>query len=84
MSMSKRLQVVMDEAELDTCRDAARRAGVSLSEWARAALRRALAASRGPSSEQRLKALEHALGRNHPTADIADVLAQIDEGRGLR
>ncbi|MDZ4693701.1 MAG: hypothetical protein SGI86_01020 [Deltaproteobacteria bacterium] len=37
--MSKRLQVVMDEAELRGYERAARAAGVPLSEWVRRALR---------------------------------------------
>lgn len=84
MSMSKRLQIVLDEQELSLFRRRARKQGLSLSEWARAALRRAAATDRGASPEHRLRAIERALQCNHPTANIDDMLAEIERGRGLR
>ena len=49
--MSARLQVVLSEEEMIALRQAARRAGLTVSEWARRALRRARDEQAGPSPE---------------------------------
>ena len=82
--MSIRLQVVMDEAEVASLRRVARRAGLTLSEWARRALRAARDTQAGPSPASRLEALERALRCDHPTGDIDEMLADIERGRDLR
>jgi hypothetical protein len=82
--MSTRLQVIVDDRELAGFRRQARNAGVSLSEWARAALRAAARADRRPSVAERLQAVERALACHHPTAAVKDMLAEIERGRGLR
>lgn len=82
--MSTRLQIVMSDAEAASLRDAARRGGLTLSEWARRALRAAHDAQAGPSSSSRLDALDRALACNHPTGDISEMLADIERGRDLR
>ena len=56
-------------------------AGLSASEWAMQVSRRAR--SVGPV-ERRLRALDRALECNHPTADIDEMLADIERGRDLR
>lgn len=84
MSMSTRLQVVMSEAEVASLRQVARRAGLTLSEWARRTLRAARDAQAVPTPASRLAALERALGCNHPTGDIDEMLADIERGRDLR
>ncbi len=80
MSMSKRLQVVMSEEEFEQFRMCADRQGLTLSEWARQALRSA----RGPTPASKLQALNRALGCGHPTGDMEDILAEIEAGRDLR
>lgn len=82
--VSKRLQVVLSEKELDALRVAAKRQGLTLSEWARGVLRRARERQLGPSPETKLEALDRALQCGHPTADIEQMLDDIDEGRDLR
>ncbi len=82
--MSTRLQVVMSEAEAASLRQVARRAGLTVSEWARRALRAARDAEAGPSRTTRLDALDRALACNHPTSDIQEMLADIERGRDLR
>ena len=49
--MSARLQVILSEEEMTSLRQAARRTGLTVSEWARQALRRARAEQAGVSSE---------------------------------
>ena len=82
--MSTRLQVVVSEEEMTSLRQAARRTGLTVSEWARQALRRARDEQAGPTAEIRLRALERALACNHPTGDIDEMLADIERGRDLR
>ena len=88
--MSTRLRVTLSEEEMISLRRAARRTGLSLSEWARRALRRARDEQAGSSpvrtlgAESRLGALERALACNHPTGDIDEILADIERGRDLR
>ena len=84
ISMSTRLQIVMSEAEAASLRQVARRAGLTVSEWARRTLRAARDAERGPSRATRLDALDRALACNHPTGDIDEMLADIERGRDLR
>ena len=84
ISMSTRLQVVVSDAEAASLRRVARLAGLTTSEWARRALRAARDAQAGPSPHSRLDALDRALGCNHPTGDIGEMLADIERGRDLR
>jgi len=76
--MSHRLQVLIPE-ELDARLDkAAQRGLVSKGEWVRNALRQALEQSGqnpGPDAVARLASLEA------PTADIDQMLAEIEAGR---
>ena len=74
----------MSEAEVASLRRVARRAGLTVSEWARRALRAARNAQVVPSPASKLQALERALGCNHPTGDIVEMLADIERGRDLR
>ena len=82
--MSTRLQVIVSEEEMISLRQAARRTGLTVSEWARQALRRARDVQAGPNAESRLRALDRALACNHPTGDIDEMLADIERGRDLR
>jgi hypothetical protein len=82
--MSKRLQIVMSDKEIEALRKSAQREGLTLSEWARKALEKARQSQRGPTTEQKLKALDRALECQHPTADMDEILASIERGRGLR
>jgi hypothetical protein len=72
----ERLQVLISPALDARIRKAAQRARISKGEWVRRAIERAL---RGPSAA--VDPLER-LGRlGAPTADIDDMLAEIDAGR---
>ena len=74
----------MSDAEAAALRQVARLAGLTLSEWARRALRAARDTQAGPSPHNRLDALDRALSCNHPTSDIGEMLADIERGRDLR
>ena len=78
--MSKRLQVLLEEAELAEIRRAARRQRMTTAEWVRQALR--AARRREPSGDARKKLAVVRAGARHafPTADIDQMLAEIERG----
>lgn len=78
--MSKRLQVVMSDTEYRELEASARADEVTVSDWVRSAIR--LARSRRPpaSAESKLKAVAVAFGHGFPTADIDQMLDEIEAG----
>ena len=78
--MSKRLQVLLEETELDELREAARRDGMTVSDWVRAALRDARRRRPRKSVESKLRAIEEAVKHEFPAADIEQMLAEIEQG----
>ncbi len=79
--MSKRLQVIFDDAELADVREAARRQGLPVSEWVRRSLRDARRNDPGGSLETKLRAVRAAMGHDFPTADIDQMLAEVSQAR---
>lgn len=74
--MSTRLQVLVSPGLDARLRKAAQRRGVSKGEWVRQALERELAAGdRGVDPLERLGSL------GAPTADVEQMLAEIEAGR---
>jgi hypothetical protein len=84
LGMSKRLQIVVDQAEAEGFERSARKEGLTLSEWARRAMREEQRRRRAPTAESKLRALDRALQHNYPTGDIGQMLAEIEAGRDLR
>ena len=88
--MSTRLQVIVSDEEMISLRQAARRRGLTVGEWARQVLRRVRTNRPVPARRRllmrrsRLRALERALACNHLTGDIGEMLADIERGRDLR
>jgi hypothetical protein len=80
--MSKRLQVLLEESEMQELRETARRHGVPVSEWVRRALREARRREPQGDVETKLRALRTATQHNFPTADIDVMLAEIERGYG--
>lgn len=78
--MSKRLQVVLSEAEMRRFRRAARRAGLTLSEWVRRALRGAERETSAGDADEKLRAIRAAVCHGFPTADIDEMLEEIERG----
>ena len=78
--MSKRLQVLLDEAELRDLREAARREGVPVSVWVRRALREARRREPRGDIESKLRAVREAARHEGPTADIDQMLAETERG----
>jgi hypothetical protein len=78
--MSKRLQVLLDEAELRDIQQAAHRQGVPVSEWVRRALREARRGEPRGDLDTKLRAVRVAARHQFPTADIDEMLAEIERG----
>ncbi len=78
--MSKRLQVLLDDAELREIRRIARAQRVSVAEWVRQALR--AASRREPLGEagRRIQSIRAASHHAFPTGDINELLADIERG----
>jgi hypothetical protein len=78
--MSKRLQVVVDDSELVRFQRAAESAGMTTSEWARQTLRRAERRIASGDPETKLAAIRRAAAHRFPTADIEQMLHEIEGG----
>ena len=78
--MSIRLQVVMDEEEVGRYRRLATRNGVTLSEWVRQKLRLAERNETSGSVDRKLAAIRAAARHDFPTADIDQMLREIEAG----
>jgi hypothetical protein len=75
--MSRRLQVLVPEGLDARIRKAAQRTQLSKGEWVRQAIERALAEER-PAADP----LQKLASLGAPTADIEQMLAEIEAGRG--
>jgi len=76
--MSTRLQVLFPDDELDEIRRMARSQRMTLSEWVRQALREAQRRPSERSVEEKLAAIDRAAAHGFPTADIDQMLAEIE------
>jgi len=72
----------MSETELDAVRAAAREKGQTVSEWVRETLRDARSKVAGGDAERKLAAIRAADRHGYPTADIDQMLAEIERGYG--
>jgi hypothetical protein len=78
--MSKRLQVLLDEAELMEIRKLARRQRLSTAAWVRQALRAARRAEPRTDIKKKLATVRAAASHAFPTADIDQMLIEIERG----
>jgi hypothetical protein len=78
--MSKRLQVVVQDAELERYSRTAESAGMTLSEWARQALRAAEREFSGGDVEGKLAVLRRARNYDFPAPDIDTMLRESEAG----
>jgi hypothetical protein len=81
--MSKRLQVVVADAEIERYAQTAEAAGLSMSEWARQALRAAVREASSGDVEARLALIRRAVGNRTGgrEVDIETMLAETEAGR---
>ena len=80
--MSIRLQVVMDQDELESIRAAARERGMTVSEFVRETLREARRKVASGDTERKLAAIRAADRHAYPTADVDQMLGEIERGYG--
>ncbi|MFT4163732.1 MAG: hypothetical protein QM650_00640 [Microlunatus sp.] len=78
--MSKRLQVVMDDAEYADTEAAARREGETVSQWVRRTLRHARQSQPKVAQARKLAALRATRGLEFPTGDIDQILEETERG----
>jgi predicted ATPase len=78
--MSKRLQVLFEESELDEVRRAAERHHMTVAEWVRQALRAARRQEPEREAQEKLDAIRRAAEHDFPTGDIDQLLAEIERG----
>lgn len=78
--MSKRLQVILDEAEYAQVEQAARRRRMTVSEWVRQSLRKARRAEPEGSASRKIEVIRAAVQHDFPTADIDRMLVEIQQG----
>jgi hypothetical protein len=72
----------MDQDELDAIRAAARERGVTVSEFVRETLREARRKVASGDTERKLAAIRAADRHAYPTADIDQMLGEIERGYG--
>ncbi len=83
--MSKRLQVILDDAEMLEIQRAARQQKTTVAEWVRQALRMARQQRSGVDAGKKLEVIRAAVHHSFPAADIDAMLGEIERGyRGDR
>jgi len=78
--MSKRMQVLFEEDELEEMRRCATQSRLTLSEWVRQILRDAVRRTPSADRENKLVAVRAAAEHEFPTADIERMLKEIEKG----
>lgn len=78
--MSKRLQVILDDAELREIQRAARARRMTVAEWVRQALRAARRREPLTDPSKKLEAVRAAARYAFPSGDIAQMLGEIERG----
>ena len=72
----------MDQDEVDAIRAAARERGMTVSEWVRETLREARRKVSDGDADRKLVAIRAADRHAYPTADIDQMVAEIERGYG--
>ena len=76
--MSKRLQIRLTDLEMANLLRLAKRENLRVGEWVRRALREASASRMGVDPEMKLKSVKRAAQYSFPTADVAQMLSEIE------
>jgi len=78
--MSKRLQVLLEDAEMRELRRAARRSKLTVAEWVRRALRNARRGAPARDAEHKLAVVKAAAKGSFPSGEVGQMLAEIERG----
>jgi hypothetical protein len=81
--MSKRLQVLLKDPEYREIRQAARARNMSVAEWVRQALSLVRRSEPSGNASKKIEAIRAAARFGYPTADIDQMLAEIERGYGM-
>jgi hypothetical protein len=81
--MSKRLQVLLEESDLEEIRRLAERRKLTVAEWVREALRAARRERPARDASRKLVAIREAAKLAFPTSDVRTMLAEIERGYGV-
>jgi hypothetical protein len=79
--MRKRLHVLLPEQEMADIQRLAQRGRLTVGEWVRRTLREAREQKSLRDPEVKLRAIRRAAAFSFPTADIDDMLSEIEQGR---
>jgi hypothetical protein len=79
--MSRRLQVLMDDEELARIQGTAELEGMTVADWVRRALKRALQDQPERARDRKIEAVRAAAGHCFAAPDIDQMLAEIERGR---
>lgn len=78
--MSKRLQVLLPDQEMSEIQRLAKRDRLTVGEWVRRTLREARVRKPVNDPEAKLKAIRRGVRHSFPTADIEQMLSEIERG----
>ena len=78
--MTTRLQVLMDDGELQAIQRLAHERKMTTAEWVRQELREAAAEQARPAASAKLRAIDEACAHEFPAPGIAQLLAEIERG----
>jgi predicted component of type VI protein secretion system len=78
--MTKRLQVLLDEAEWRQIQRSARAERTTVAEWVRRALRQARRSASSKDADHKLAAIRAAARHAFPAPDIDEMNAEIERG----
>jgi predicted RNase H-like nuclease len=78
--MSKRLQVILEDREMREIRRIAKEQQMTVAEWVRRALRAARSQAPLRDTRTKLEAIRAATVHAFPTADIGQMLGEIEKG----
>jgi hypothetical protein len=78
--MSKRLQVLVPDPEMEQIRRMARREDLTVGEWVRQTLRLSWSQRSIADPALKLRAIRKAAEYSFPTADIDEMLREIEDG----
>ncbi len=76
--------MLLDEAEFEQLRRLAREKGTTVAEWVRQAVRNAAREQPGGATDRKLSVVRSAASHQFPTADIAQMLDEIEQGYQAR
>lgn len=80
--MTTRLQVLLEDEEIAEIRRIAKRHRMTVAEWVRQALRRARRDEPRFDPRRKLAAVREAVRGDYPSADIDQMLREIESGYG--